>query len=397
MAGNLLHKWIEVDLTAIDHNLTEVRSLIRAKTRLIAVLKADAYGMGAVEVGWRLAQNGVDYFAVSFLQEALELRAAGLTQDILVFAPLAREEVRTAIENRLSITVASADDLRTVCEISAGTRRQARVQIKVDTGLGRFGASPREAVKMGLFANVAESVILEGVYTHFSEGGQSARFTRRQYQLFSKALNEMARQGVPVPLRHCASSSTLLRFPDMQLDAVRVGTLLDGQMPAGSYEKVPKLKDPFRFRARVSAVRFMKKGSYIGYSRTYRLKKDSWAAVIPAGLADGLGVEPMQKAAGFRDLLRLTIKAAAGYLNLNRVALRVRFRGSFLWIRGKVFMQFCIAEVPDHVKIAAGDTVDLPVRRTQASKAVPRCYIYRESAQPAAVFPMKESYATGEE
>lgn len=391
------NKWIEVHLEALQHNLHEVRRHLTPGCRLIAVLKADAYGLGAVELANQLAQEGVDYFAVSFLDEALELRESGRTESILIFSPLNPEEVYPALENSCTVTVTSLEGLKTVEEAARRLERPARIHLKVDTGLGRFGFAIDKIAEAAERAAESPHIVLEGIYTHFAEAGGSERFTRRQFKRFSDVLLALEQRGIRVPLRHCCNSAAFLRFPEMHLDAVRIGTLLGGQYPAGKVPRLLRLEDPYRFKARVVEVRMLKRGQSLGYFRTYKLRKESTVAVIPVGFVDGLGVEPAAKPTGLVDLIKTLAKILAAYFNIERTALTVRVKNKRAVIRGKVFMQFCMAVVPPDADIAPGDEVELPVRRTLASRGITRVYLREGRPGKVEESLVRVSYTCGED
>ncbi len=374
-------KWIEVDLDAISHNLQEIRKRMREGTRLMAVVKANAYGLGAVPVTRALIKLGVDLFGVTFISEALQLRDNGVSDDILVFSPLLYEDYVTAIQNDLAVTVGSATDLDLVANAATQVGKKARIHIKVDTGLGRFGLTVGEALPVVRKAYACETLVLEGIYTHFAEATEDS-VTIKQFESFRSLLEDLEKQDIRIPIRHCCGSSAFLRHPQMHLDAVRIGTILYGQFPAGQARPDVKLRECYHFKARITAIRHFKKGSYLGYYRTYRLPRDSRVAVIPVGLVDGLGVEAMPKPSGLTDLLKMWVKLGASFLNLNRTTLTAVIKGQLVYIRGKVFMQFCLAEIPSGLQIEAGDVVTLPVKRTLASLSVPRFYP-RGEQQPA--------------
>lgn len=378
------NRWIEVNTDALVHNLQEVRSLLKGNTRIIAVLKAEAYGLGAVETARVLARHGVDYFAVSFVHEAVEMRRNGIEGSILVFSPASPVEARTALEQDLTLTVASLADYQLLSTVTSGCNRRLRIHLKLDTGLGRFGLRQPEALEVARLVQANGHLYLEGVYTHFAEAAaRSPRYTFRQFTSFQKALRDMAREGIEIPIRHCCNSAAALRFPAMHLDAVRIGTLLGGQYPAGHVPTPLRLHNPYRFKARVVAVRELPPGSYLGYYRTYRTPKPVRVAVVPVGFADGLGMEAVSRPGSLLDLLKIVAKLAGSYLNFKRLALKVKLEGGDYLVRGKVFMQFCLVEFPVGFPLKVGDVVEVPVKRTLAARDVAR--IYLQGGTPASV------------
>jgi alanine racemase len=161
----------------------------------------------------------------------------------------------------------------------------------------------------------------------------------------------------------------------MHLDAVRIGTLLSGQHPVGNFPKRLQLQDPYTFKSRIISVRTLPRGSFLGYYRTFKLKSTAQIAVIPVGFHDGLALEVANKPVGFIDMLRKLAKIILGYLNWSRLDLNIKVRGQEYPVRGKVFMQMALLEIPTGVEVRVGDEVEIPVRKTLASISVTRIYL----------------------
>lgn len=367
-------KWVEINLDAVEKNLRTVQSLLADKTRLIAVIKADAYGHGAVATAQLLREKGVDYFAVSFFREAIQLRQAGITESILVFSPIISEyELREAIKNNLTITIASLYDWQLLDDVCATIDAEIKIHLKVDTGLGRFGL--RENEILTLIPEMKKSQInIEGIYTHMAAAASSPGYTRRQFAIFMQILDKLEEAGLQLPLRHCANSAVLLKYPQMQLDAVRVGTLLSGQAPVGTALHDLVLEDPFTFKTRIISLRKLEKGSYLAYYRSYRLKKAAQLAVIPVGFIDGLALQVGNKPSGWLDLLKTLVKLILLYGNVARFGQQVCIEGLKYPVRGKVFMQMALVEIPLDREVKVGDEVEVPIRKTLASPDVTRVY-----------------------
>ncbi|CFX02269.1 Alanine racemase [Syntrophomonas zehnderi OL-4] len=374
-------KWIEIDVDAIKNNLVAVNSQLEEKTRLIAVIKANAYGHGAVETARILYQNGVDFFAVSYLYEALELRKAGIRSAILVFSPIIHEdELKEAISQHITITIASYADWKLLEYVSYGFNNYIRVHLKLDTGLGRFGLTGEEALALTQEIKDHPHVHLEGIYTHMAEAASNPAYTEKQFASFMKTIHRLEDAGIKIPVKHCANSAVFLKYPHMHLDGVRLGTLLSGQYPAGKFDQVLDLKDPYCFKSRVISVRSLKKGSYLGYYRSYRLRQDAQIAVIPVGFSDGLALEVANKPAGFWDMLKSMAKIMLMYFNVPRFSLHLILNGVACPVRGKVFMQMALLEIPSGYDVNIGDEVELPVRKTLASRSITRVYTQRGKA-----------------
>lgn len=370
-----MDKWIEIDVGAVENNLAQVQTLLDHKTRLIAVVKANAYGHGAAETARILCRNGVDFLAVSFFTEAAQLRQAGIQADILVFSPvISLEEAREAVKQHLTLTIASDEDRERLAQASAALRSQLKVHLKIDTGLGRFGLNGEEAVQIGQKVEMHEQLYLEGIYTHAADPASPA-FTAHQFRQFTEVIQRLEQAGLVIPIKHMANSAVMLRSPEMYLDAVRIGTLLAGQHPVGKFPLRLQLQDPYKFKTRITSLRVRGKGSFLGYYRSYQLKRHALIALIPVGFHDGLAVEVANPPASWKDMLKRLAKISLGYFHWARFNLEVRIQDRSCPVRGKVFMQMALVEIPAGMDVKVGDEVEVPVRKTLASAAVPRVYI----------------------
>jgi len=370
-----LDKWIEIDIDSVEQNLQEINAVKDKDLLLIAVVKANAYGHGAPEIARVLQQQGVNYFAVSFLYEALQLREAGIDSNILLFAPLTtEEEIKLAAAHRLTLTIASPYD----CDLLIKTSRELDVPItvhlKMETGLSRFGLSLEELAEVSHRLKSAGNIVLEGFYTHMADPSNRA-FTEKQFARFTQGLKVLEANQIKVKLRHCANSAVFLKYPHMHLDAVRIGTLLSGQYPAGKFTQKLALKDPYHFKSRIISLKSVDKGACLGYKRTYRLRKKAQIAVIPVGYSDGLGLEIANRPENFWDLTKKVLKMILNYLNFNRFILQVRINNNLYPIRGKVFMQMALVEIPEGIPVKIGDEVELPIRKTLVSPGFARIYL----------------------
>lgn len=374
MASNY-DKWIEIDLNAVKDNLEEVKKFLAEDVRLIAVVKADAYGHGAPVIAQFLYQNGVDFFAVSYLNEALRLRRAGIKGSIMLFCPLTSlEDMLEAIENNLVLSITSLEEAVLLNEASMRLNKMVRIHLKIETGLGRFGLTEEEAVAVCHSLRENPCIYIEGIYTHMAHALHK-RYTEKQWECFRKAVSRLEKEGFIIPMKHCANSAVFLLYPHMHLNAVRIGTLLSGQYPAGKFSSSLFLKDPYKFKARVISVQNREKGSYLGYFRTYRLKRAARVAVIPVGFTDGLALEIANPPLNWLDFLKIQFKRFLAYLNIPGFNLQVKINGRLYPVRGKVFMQMALVELPKGADVKVGDEVEVPIRKTLARPDVPRLYM----------------------
>ncbi|GAB2695180.1 alanine racemase [Paenibacillus thermoaerophilus] len=283
--------WAEVSLDAIAHNVKAIKAGLRPSTRFMAVVKADGYGHGAVQIAKAALEAGADWLGVALLDEALQLRAAGIDCPILVLGYMPPASVEAAVKHRIAITVFARDDLDTVIESAARLRQQADVHLKADTGMTRLGVTDRdEALDLARTAASSPWVRLEGIFTHFaSADSPDETYTRGQFRTFLAMIEHLERNGIRVPVKHCCNSAATLRFPEMHLGMVRVGISLYGLSPySGPVPVMPELLPAMRWKTRVASLKQVPAGQPIGYGCTYRPERPSLIATVPVGYADGL-------------------------------------------------------------------------------------------------------------
>ena len=361
--------WISVSRSALRHNFESVQALLGQDTskppQIIAVVKANAFGHGAGETARIFQDAGADFFAVTTPGEALELRAAGITGRLLVFLPPLPEQIETLLAAALDLTVGDAAGLDAVAKVALASGKTAPVHLKVDTGMGRLGALPPEALTLAKRIAQTPSLRFAGIYTHFARAlEKDETATRRQFDEFDRVLRGLEHAGIDPGLRHCANSAALVRFPDLRLDAVRPGTILYGQYPSGAVPRTLDLRETWRMQTRIVAVRDVPAGSAVGYGGDYVTRRPSKLAVLPVGYADGFTVAPASVSSGWRGLKNLLWPAP----------ITVTVRGRRAPVVGRVAMQICTVDVSGIPDVAVGDVVTVPARRITAGARLVRLY-----------------------
>ncbi len=275
-----------IDLAALSHNAGEIRRLTRPDVQLCAVVKADAYGHGAVAVARHLMRCGVDVLAVASVEEASQLRDAGIRSKILVFGDLTASETTEAIHLGLTATLGSLDATRILREAVA-PEQTLRVHLKIDTGMRRIGFSPGE---LGQLAKLlaGTGIVIAGAYSHLAHGESPghASLAEQRTELFD-ACQTLSEAGLAIPMRHLAGSAGLFSAPETHLDMVRTGIALYGGLPHPSYASRVSLKPVMEVLTRVVQVRKIQAGDGIGYGHTWRAPRDSRIAVLPIGYGQG--------------------------------------------------------------------------------------------------------------
>ena len=294
MDSTLRRTWAEIDLDALAHNYHRARAVTGPGVRYLGVVKADAYGHGAVQVGRRLEELGADYLAVSSLDEARELRQNGIRGPILILGHTPPEMTERLIEYGLTQTVSALAKAEAYNEAAASCGGRLRVHIKVDTGMSRLGFLVRGRHFQGGVEAIARACALphleaEGIFTHFAaadgDGTEDVDYTREQFRVFTAVLEALEQRGRTFPIRHCANSGALARYPEMYLDMVRPGIALYG---AGEDRERLDLRPVMALKSCVSTIKHFDPETDISYGRTFRTRGETRVGVLPIGYADGL-------------------------------------------------------------------------------------------------------------
>ncbi|MBQ1210923.1 MAG: alanine racemase, partial [Clostridia bacterium] len=296
----LKRTWAEIDLSALQENFRNIQSLAR-DSLVMAVVKADGYGHGAVASARALCEAGADWLAVSNLDEAIQLRNAGLDKSILVLSYTPPEEAAMLAEYHITQTVVSTEHANALSEAAARAGVTLRVHIKLDTGMTRVGFFCRgDELPVDEVAAVCALPQLEaeGIFTHFAvadeEGGDEA--TREQFSLFTRTINALEQRGITFALRHCCNSAATLRYPEMHLDMVRPGIILYGLYPDEWMRPILPLIPVMSLRTHVSMVKDVPADVAVSYGKRYTTDALTRLATVPIGYADGYTRRTLGKA-----------------------------------------------------------------------------------------------------
>ncbi len=295
MQAFLKRTWAEIDLDALRHNFHTIAATLSPGCRMMAVVKADGYGHGAVAAARLLRQEGAAWFAVSNIEEAAQLRNAGIEEPILILSYTPPTEAARLAELSITQTVISreyGEELNAEAEKVGVT---LRVHIKVDTGMSRVGFFCREGQLDGAVDSIAAVCALpqleaEGIFTHFASADEPEgdAFTEEQFSLFNAVIDRLKKRGVTFSLRHCCNSAALMRFPHMHLDMVRPGVILYGLAPDRWMNGMLPLKPAMTVKSVLSQIKPIPAGTAVSYGRTYTADTDRVVATMPVGYADGL-------------------------------------------------------------------------------------------------------------
>ncbi len=338
----MLRTWAEIDLDALAHNYRAIRDWTRREeggpVGLMGIVKANAYGHGAVPVGRKLQELGADMLAVACLEEAVQLRQGGITIPILCLGHTPPELAGELLDHEITQTVGSLELGRALSQAAVRAGKTLPIHIKLDTGMGRLGFLWREGSQAGAVEEIKTLCALpgleaEGLFTHFAWPDEDPDYTELQARRLGEAREALERAGVRVGRCHCASSAATLFYPWSHMDMIRPGLLMLGHYPHLESQARDQLglRPVMTLKARVAGVRAMPAGTKVGYGCTAVLERDSRIAVLPIGYADGLP----------RNLS-------------NR--LKVKLHGTACPLVGRVCMDMCMVDVTDLPQAAEGDT-----------------------------------------
>ena len=281
--------WVEVSLAAIRENTRVFKQYMNKNSKLLAVVKADGYGHGAEEVGRAALAAGADGLGVALLDEAIELRRAGIDAPILVLGFTKPEVVKEAIINEITLTVYSKEVLDALVIACEELKQTAKIHLKIDTGMGRVGVQTKEEALELLKSIAGKRIEVEGIYTHFADADNvDETYTRMQFSRFLEITDYLADNGFSVPLKHCCNSAATINFPEMHLDMCRVGIGMYGLYPAKYMKKKINLTQAMTFQTKAVLIKEVAAGEPISYGCTYHTGRKSRIATLSVGYADGL-------------------------------------------------------------------------------------------------------------
>ncbi len=333
---NYMRACAKISRKALINNITQIRKTVPENTLVMTVIKADAYGHNANLVS-KVLDPYADYFAVATVDEAISLRRNAITKPIMLLGYTTPACFEDAVKNNISLTVFTLDAAKKLSVVAKGMNMTATVHIAIDTGMGRIGfactdESARDIKTISELANIK----LEGIFTHFAAADEKDRsFTNLQAEKFAQFLNELEKEGVSIPIKHCANSAAIIEYPELSFNMVRMGIVSYGLYPSDEVDKTRlSLIPAMELISHVIYVKKIGKGDSVSYGRTFIAEKEMTVATIPIGYADGYP----------------RILSGKG---------RVLVRGDFAPILGRICMDQLMIDVSDIENVQEGDEVKL--------------------------------------
>ncbi len=332
-----MRTWAEVSLDNLAHNYRTLRGLLPEGCKFLGVVKANAYGHGAAELGRKLQELECDMLAVACLDEAFELRRVGVTAPILCLGQTPAQLAPLLLECGVTQTVCDLETGRALSDAARAAGKTLKIHVKLDTGMTRLGFLWQEGREEQTVEEIhtlctLPNLEVEGLFTHFADSTGSEEYTMSQFTRFLDAKQALEQRGVHFEICHCAASGAVLNYPCTYLDMVRPGILLYGYCPAPEAEGVNDLglRPVLTLKSRVAAVRDIPAGTFVSYGCTAKLERDSRLAVLPIGYGDGFSRQ-------FSDRMEVLI------------------HGRLCRVVGRVCMDMCMVDVTDAPEVKVGD------------------------------------------
>ncbi len=327
--------WVEIDLHALQHNVSAIKKRVGPHRKIMGIVKADAYGHGDYEVSKVLIKNGVEMLGVAILEEGVKLRDKGIQTPVLLLGGIFEEQIETILHYGLTPTVYDLQLAEVLSKKALFLNKTVRVHVYVDTGMGSIGVRYGDAVEFVKRLRDMKGLDVEGIYSHCSSSDEKdAAFTNLQIERFRNVLSSLSAIKASIPLQHIANTGAILGYPGSFFTMVRPGLSLYGLYPSDEVSRDIGIRPVMSFKTRVIHIKAMQLGDTVGYSRSYKITKPTRVATLPLGYDDG-------------------------YNRLLSNQGDVLIRGVRAPVIGRVCMDQCFVDVSHIQEVAVGDEVVL--------------------------------------
>ena len=280
--------WAEVDLVRISHNVKGIREHLSPDTGLMVVVKANGYGHGAVPVAKAALHSGAQWLGVAIVEEGINLRQAGIEAPILILGVPPIWQASLVVEHHLRVAVCTWDFAEALARAAEKQNTQAKIHVKLDTGMGRLGILPEEAMDFIRRLQTLPNLEIEGIFSHFATADEPDKnYAQEQFRTFSRILKQLEAEGIDIPIRHMANTAAALTMPETQLSLVRSGIAVYGLSAAADQPRTLNLKPCMELKAAVSYVHRVPAGSGISYGKRFVTSSATNIVTLPVGYADG--------------------------------------------------------------------------------------------------------------
>ncbi len=361
----------------LRHNIEQIKKFAKKSgkddlgnpVKIIAVVKGNAYGLGLVEYTKFLIDNGISFFAVSTIEEAITLRKAGIKEDILMLSSTAiKEDIKTLIKNNIIITIGSKEDVEIANEIGKEQNIQIRAHLKIDTGFGRYGFIYNNRDEMVEVLKGITNIKIEGTFSHFSISFFDDKYTKEQFKRFIDVIEVLQMNKINTGMLHICNSSAFLKFPNMHLNAVRIGSAFLGRL---SFKNFLGLKKIAHLEAKVTEIKELPKGFNIGYSNIYKTPSKKKIAIIPCGYLDGFNIKNEVDMFRTIDKFRYLINDIKSFFKKQNIY--VKIKDINCKVLGRIGAYHIVCDITGK-DIKIGDTVIFPINTKFVNSNIRREY-----------------------
>lgn len=332
--------WAEINIDAMKYNVKNIRKITSPGAKIMAVVKADAYGHGYRRVCKSLLESGVDCFAVAMAAEAKEIRRSGFDVPVLILGATPDSEAEELVRYDIIPNVYNYEFAEYLSQIAVGQNKNVKIHLKIDTGMSRLGFvagdDNTELIKEIIKISNLPNIIIDGIFSHFACSDEAdLSYTYMQFERFKSLTDELEAAGITIPCKHIANSAAIMMYPEMHLDMVRAGIILYGYYPSEDVDKTKlSLKPVMTLKSRVTLVKETEAGRGVSYGKTYITDKNTKIATIPIGYADGYLRSLSQKA-------------------------KMEIGGKLCSVIGRICMDQCMIDVTNVNNINIGDEVTI--------------------------------------
>ena len=367
-------KALIIEKQDLKHNVKRIKEFINPsnneKVEIIAVIKGNGYGLGLVEYAKVLIDNGISFFAVASVDEAIELRKNGINHRILMLSSTAnREDVETLIENNIILTIGSNEAGTVANEIAASKNKEVQVHLKIDTGFGRYGFMYDKTDDIINAVKEWTSLKITGTYSHYSVAfNKNPKYTQTQFERFNQTVRKLQENGVNTGMLHICNSSAALKFTNQHLDAVRIGSAFLGRIIVQNKIGLRKIG---YLKTSIYEIKELEKGNNIGYSNSFKTRKKTTVAILPCGYVDGVNVKVGKDMFRLVDKIRYIVHETKNLFK--KQGLYVKINGENCKILGRIGMCHVAVDITGK-SIKIDDEAQIPVNPIYVNKAIARLY-----------------------
>lgn len=331
-----MRAWAEVDIDALKYNFENIRALLKSETKIMSVVKADAYGHGYYECCKALLEAGTDAFAVAAVSEAVQIRKAGFKVPILILGAVSKEDFPQLLELEIMPCIFNLYDAEALSYEAEKVGKTAKIHIKIDTGMSRLGFFSTDNASIDDILRISQlpNIEIDGIFSHFACADEkNPEYTRLQFESFMRLIRSLEDKGLKIPVKHIANSAAIMMYPEMQLDMVRPGIILYGYYPSGEVDKSRlSIKPVMSLKTRVSLIKEVEKGVGVSYGKEYITDRKTKIATVSIGYADG-------------------------YLRAFSKKAKMDAGGQLVPVLGRICMDQCMIDVTNVNNINIGDEV----------------------------------------